>query len=57
MTFPRAENLSLYGVEIAGLKTVGAANQAWEASLADRWVSFIDSFSEKKEKRAEPEAP
>jgi hypothetical protein len=45
---PRSENLSLYGVEIAGLKTVEAANQAWEASLANCWISFTDSFSGKQ---------
>jgi len=34
-----AENLSLHRVEIAGLKTLEAANQAWEAALANRWRS------------------
>jgi general secretion pathway protein A len=56
MTFPRAENLSLYGVEIAGLKTVETANQAWEASLADRWISITDSFSGKRKNEQNPTA-
>jgi hypothetical protein len=50
----RAENLSLYGVEIAGLKTVEAAHQVWKASLANRWISFIDSFSGKKKNQQNP---
>jgi general secretion pathway protein A len=52
-----SENLSLHRVEIAGLKTLEAANQAWEAALANRWVSFTDNFSGRKEKRAEPKTP
>jgi len=43
-----SENLSFHRVEIAGLKTLEAANQAWEATLANRWVSLDDSFSGKK---------
>ena len=43
-----SENLSFHRVEIAGLKTLEAANQAWEATLANRWVSLADSFSGKK---------
>jgi hypothetical protein len=31
-----------------GLKTLEAANQVWEASLADGWISITDSFSGKK---------
>jgi hypothetical protein len=50
----RSENLSLYGVEIAGLITVEAANQAWKASLANRWISFTDSFSGKRKNEQNP---
>jgi general secretion pathway protein A len=42
-----SENLSLHRIEIAGLKTLEAANHAWEDALANRWVSFADTFSEK----------
>jgi type II secretory pathway predicted ATPase ExeA len=52
-----SEGLSLHRVEITGLKTLEAANQAWKAALANRWVPFTDSLSERKEKRAEPKAP
>ena len=37
-----SENLSLHRVEIAGLKTLEAANQAWEAALTNRWISFTE---------------
>jgi hypothetical protein len=37
-----SENLSLHRVEIAGLKTLEAANQAWEAALTNRWISFAE---------------
>jgi hypothetical protein len=49
-----SENLSLYRVEIAGLKTLEAANHAWEAALANRWVSFADTFSEKSKNEQNP---
>jgi type II secretory pathway predicted ATPase ExeA len=49
-----AENLSLHRVEIAGLKTLEAANHAWEAALANRWVSFADTFSEKSKNEQNP---
>jgi type II secretory pathway predicted ATPase ExeA len=37
-----SESLSLHRVEIAGLKTLEAANQAWEAALTNRWISFTE---------------
>jgi general secretion pathway protein A len=49
-----SENLSLHRVEIAGLKTLEAANQAWEAALANRWLSFTDAFSEKSKNEQNP---
>ena len=49
-----SENLSLHRVEIAGLKTLEAANQAWEAALANRWLSFTDTFSEKSKNEQNP---
>ena len=49
-----SENLSLHRVEIAGLKTFEAANQAWEAALANRWLSFTDAFSEKSKNEQNP---
>jgi len=49
-----SENLSLHRVEIAGLKTLEAANQAWEAALANRWLSFTDIFSEKSKNQQNP---
>ena len=49
-----SENLSLHRVEIAGLKTLEAANHAWEAALANRWVSFADAFSEKTQNEHSP---
>jgi type II secretory pathway predicted ATPase ExeA len=33
-------NLSSHRVEIAGLKTLEAANRAWETTLANRWIPF-----------------
>jgi hypothetical protein len=35
-----ADDLSLHRVEIAGLKTLEAANDAWETTLANRWISI-----------------
>jgi type II secretory pathway predicted ATPase ExeA len=49
-----SENLSLHRVEIAGLKTLEAANHAWEAALANRWVSFIDAFAERSKNESNP---
>jgi type II secretory pathway predicted ATPase ExeA len=43
-----SENLSFHRVEIAGLKNLEAANQAWEATLTNRWVSLADSFYGKR---------
>ncbi|MGH7931279.1 MAG: AAA family ATPase [Candidatus Binatia bacterium] len=44
MITPRrlAADLSLHRVEIAGLKTLEAANHAWETSLENRWLCFSD---------------
>jgi AAA domain len=49
-----SENLSLHRVEIAGLKTLEAANQAWEAALANRWLFFTDAVSEKSKNEQNP---
>ena len=49
-----SENLSLHRVEIAGLKTLEATNQVWEAALANRWLSFTDAFSEKSKNEQNP---
>jgi len=49
-----SENLLLHRVEIAGLKTLEAANQAWEATLANRWLFFTDAFSEKNKNEQNP---
>jgi hypothetical protein len=37
-----SDDLSFHRVEIAGLKTLEAANHAWETTLANRWISFSD---------------
>jgi type II secretory pathway predicted ATPase ExeA len=49
-----SENLSLYRVEIAGLKTLEAANQAWEAALANQWLPFTDTFAKKSKTEQNP---
>jgi general secretion pathway protein A len=49
-----SENLSVHRVEIAGLKTLEAANHAWDTALANRWVSFTDTFSEKSKNELNP---
>jgi hypothetical protein len=41
-------------LKFAGLKTVQAANQVWEAALAHHWISFTDSFSGKRKNEQNP---
>lgn len=47
-----ADNFSLYRVEIVGLKTIEAVNQAWETALANQWISLADSVREGKNQQA-----
>jgi hypothetical protein len=37
--------LTLYRVEISGLETIEAVNQAWEIALANQWIAFVENRS------------
>jgi general secretion pathway protein A len=38
-----SDNLSLYRVEIDGLKNLEEANQIWQTALSDQWLAFAGS--------------
>jgi LysM domain-containing protein len=40
-----SNDLMLYRVEISGLKTVDAVNQAWEIASANQWIAFAENSS------------
>jgi hypothetical protein len=43
-----SDNLLLHRVEVAGLKSLEAANQAWETATANRWISFSEQPQRRK---------
>jgi general secretion pathway protein A len=40
-----SDDLTLYRVEISGLGTIEAVNQAWEIASANQWIAFVENRS------------
>jgi general secretion pathway protein A len=49
-----SENLWFHRVQISGLKTAEAANQAWEATLRNGWLSLTDSLAARSKNEQNP---
>jgi general secretion pathway protein A len=38
-----SDDLTLYRVEISGLESIEAVNQAWEIASANQWIAFVEN--------------